>query len=141
MNGNNFLLRVMQFVKCWSYVISHYRVKFGVHRTFGIGDITIFVCHKTTYNHDQRIMRLCAWWPNTINHHFAGFGSHEPFENRDETFFIHHATIVSCDHLGWSLLVSHHHFKFSRIWPRESWNITVCCLSRDLIWPREQKNM
>ena len=75
MNGNNFLLRVMRFVKYWFYVISHYPVKFGVHRTFGIGDITFFVCHKTTYNHYQRIMRHCAWPLNTINHHF---GSHKP---------------------------------------------------------------
>ena len=61
MNGTNFLLRVMWFVKCWFHVISHYPVKVGAHRTFGIGDLTFFVCHKTIYNHDQRIIWHCPW--------------------------------------------------------------------------------
>ena len=51
MNGKNFLLRVMWFFGFWSQVISHYPVKFDVHRTCGIGDITVFIAHETTYNH------------------------------------------------------------------------------------------
>ena len=51
-NGNDFLLRVMWFVKFWSHVINHYYpVKFAFHRTFGIKDITSFIYHKTIYNH------------------------------------------------------------------------------------------
>ena len=38
----------------WHHIISYQPVKFGVHSTFGIGFITIFICHETTC--DQRIM-------------------------------------------------------------------------------------
>ena len=30
--------------------MSHDPVKFGVHRTCGIGDIVFFICHETLYN-------------------------------------------------------------------------------------------
>ena len=51
MNGKNFLLKVIWFFEWCSHVISHYPVKFGVHRTCEIGVRTFFICHETTYNH------------------------------------------------------------------------------------------
>ena len=106
MNGNNFLLRFMWFVKCWSHVISHYPMKFDECRTFGIGDVRFHICHETTYNHVTRDFTELV------------VTSHVKTETN-------HVTIVSSEHCGWCLLlVSHHHFKFSRIWPRRSWNIT-----------------
>ena len=41
----------MFFFEFWSKVRSHYPVKFDVHRTCGIWEITFFICHETTYNH------------------------------------------------------------------------------------------
>ena len=68
------------------------------HRTCGIGNITLFNFHDTTYNHETKeSYTFVYWWPNTINQHAVEFASHEPCRNRDITFFIRHATIVSCD--------------------------------------------
>ena len=95
---------------------------FGLHKF----RVHFLFCHETQ---DQIIMRLCTWWPNTISHYLVEFGSHEPRRSQDITFFIRHVTIVSCDHCGrWSLLISNHHFKFSRIWSHGSGSITfsVC---------------
>ena len=49
-NGKNFLLIVMWFFEFWSQVISHYPIKFDIHRTCWIGDIALF-CQVTTCNH------------------------------------------------------------------------------------------
>ena len=43
--------RVIWFFEWWFDFINHDRIKFCVHKTFGIGNITFFVCHKTTYDH------------------------------------------------------------------------------------------
>lgn len=57
MNGKNLLLGVIRLFGCWFHVISHLPVKFGVHRTCGIGDITLFICLETTCN--QVIKESC----------------------------------------------------------------------------------
>ena len=139
MNGKNFLLRVMWFFEFWSQVISHYLVKFDVHRTCGIGDIAFFICHETTYNHV--LTESCDFLHGGMSYHFVEFGSHEPCENRDITFFTRHASIVSCDHCGWwPLLINHIHFKVVDMDLRKlKYNIFYLLL--DLRWPREQKNM
>ena len=51
MTGKSVLLRVMWFLELLCHVISHYPVKFGVHRACGIGNIAVFICRETTNNH------------------------------------------------------------------------------------------
>ena len=58
-NGKNFLIGLIWLFKCFFYVINHYPVKFGVHRTCGIGDITFLICHETSHNHV--IKELCEF--------------------------------------------------------------------------------
>ena len=51
MNGNSFLLRVLcAIAECLFHVKSYHPVRFGVHRTFGIGDITLFIFHEAICN-------------------------------------------------------------------------------------------
>ena len=58
-NGKKFLLRKTRFFEFWSHVINHYLVKFGVHRTCGVGDIAFFICPARDYTYSHVIKEPC----------------------------------------------------------------------------------
>ena len=99
MNGKNLLLGVIRLFGCCFHVISHLPVKFGVHRTCGIGDITLFICLETTCN--QVIKESCDFShggpiPETITLPILVVMSNV----KTDVFFIRHASIMLCDHCG-----------------------------------------
>ena len=115
MNRKKILLKAMWFFEFWFQVISHYPVKFDVHRTCEIGDIAFFICQESIYHHVPK--ESCNFVhggsiPWAIILSILVVISHVKTE---KTFFTCHAIIVSCDHcVWWLLLLNYIYFKFSR---------------------------
>ena len=140
MNGKNFLLKGMWFFEYWSHMMCHYPVKFGVHRTCGIGIRTFFICHETTYN--PVIKLLCDFvhgdpipWAITLSSFVVmRHVKKEIYICLFVTQLLCYVTIVGGDPFSKAIIISSldilsRKFKYNAFY-----------LSRDLTWPHEQKD-
>ena len=85
------------------FILSHHRAKFGIHRPWKSGDMSL-IFHVTTW---LMCHVTCGWAFLILSHHPASFGVHRPCESGHVAPLVFHVTTWSVCHVTLWVRSSH----------------------------------